>query len=249
MKSEHYTEREIMLLFYIRHGHPTYNPDDLTPLGMEQAKALSKRLVSYGIDEIYASPKIRAQKTAEPTANLLGKEIKILDWADESKAGSYFWYKDEKFSGWCWSHPETIRKFSSPQVCAMGSRWYEHPHFQGTKYAEGIRMTECGVDEFMLEQGYLHDRESCLYKAEFRNEKRIAIFAHQGAGMSILSSLLDIPYPIFSTRFDFGHSSMTVIKFGFPEDGAHAPRVLQLSNDSHLYREGLMTGYNGGYKF
>ena len=35
-----------MLFFYVRHGDPIYNPDSLTPLGHEQAKALSKRFVS-----------------------------------------------------------------------------------------------------------------------------------------------------------------------------------------------------------
>lgn len=27
-------KRKIMLLFYLRHGDPIYNPDSLTPLGM-----------------------------------------------------------------------------------------------------------------------------------------------------------------------------------------------------------------------
>ena len=44
-----------MLLFYIRHGDPIYNPDSLTPLGHRQAEAVAKRLALYGIDEIYAS--------------------------------------------------------------------------------------------------------------------------------------------------------------------------------------------------
>ena len=61
--------------------------------------------------------------------------------------------------------------------------------------------------------------------------------------MMILSSLLDIPYPTFCTRFDFGHSSVTVIAFGDDEDCSY-PKVLQLSNDSHLYAEGILTGYN-----
>ena len=32
-----------MILFYIRHGEPIYNPDQLTPHGHEQAEALGKR--------------------------------------------------------------------------------------------------------------------------------------------------------------------------------------------------------------
>ena len=42
-----------MLLFYIRHGDPTYTPDALTPLGERQAEALAKRLSLYGLNRIY----------------------------------------------------------------------------------------------------------------------------------------------------------------------------------------------------
>ena len=33
-----------MLFFYVRHGDPVYDPDQLTPLGRRQAEALAKRL-------------------------------------------------------------------------------------------------------------------------------------------------------------------------------------------------------------
>ena len=238
-----------MLLFYVRHGAPLYQPDSLTPLGHEQAKALAKRLISYGIDEIYSSPRLRAQYTATPTAELLRKEIKILDWADEALASADFWVKTPEQSAWGFSHGGTIKKFNSPEVRAMGMEWYKHPYFEGTRFEEGTKRIDAAVDEFLLSLGYRHDREDSCYEAVEPNDKRVALFAHQGVGMNILSSILDIPYPIFSTRFDFGHSSMTVIQFNASSDGYSYPRVLQLSNDSHLWREGLMTGYNNGVKF
>ena len=63
-----------MLLFYIRHGEPIYNPDMLTPLGKRQADAIAKRLSLYGIDKIYSSTSNRAIETAEPTCEILKKE-------------------------------------------------------------------------------------------------------------------------------------------------------------------------------
>ncbi len=33
-----------MLLFYIQHGDPVYDPDSLTPLGFRQAETVAKRL-------------------------------------------------------------------------------------------------------------------------------------------------------------------------------------------------------------
>lgn len=44
-----------MLLFYVRHGDPIYNPDELTPLGRRQAESVAKRLRLYGVDRIYAT--------------------------------------------------------------------------------------------------------------------------------------------------------------------------------------------------
>ena len=60
-----------MLFYYIRHGDPIYNPDSLTPLGIRQAEAVSKRLALYGLDRIYSSTSNRAIMTARPTCELL----------------------------------------------------------------------------------------------------------------------------------------------------------------------------------
>ena len=66
-----------MILYLVRHGDPIYDPDSLTPLGHEQAKAVAKRFALYGLDEVYASTSNRAIQTAKPTSELLKKEIGI----------------------------------------------------------------------------------------------------------------------------------------------------------------------------
>ena len=38
-----------MILFYIRHGEPIYNPDQLTPEGHAQAEAVGTHLAALGI--------------------------------------------------------------------------------------------------------------------------------------------------------------------------------------------------------
>ena len=44
-----------MLFYYIRHGTPTYKPDDLTIDGELQAKVLAEKLSLEGIDKIFSS--------------------------------------------------------------------------------------------------------------------------------------------------------------------------------------------------
>lgn len=238
-----------MLLFYIRHGDPVYDPDSLTPLGEAQAAAVAKRLLLYGVDSIYASTSNRARLTARPLCELTGLEMQLCDWANESHAWAEFAVATEKGGRtWSFNKKELARIFTCPEVRNMGENWYEHPKLIQYGFGKGVARINSAADEFFSSLGYEHDRENGGYRAVSPNEKRVALFAHQGFGICFLSSLLDIPYPMFSTRFDFGHSSMTVIRF--PEKGDFVyPKVLQLSNDSHLYREGILTGYNNVYRF
>ena len=133
--------------------------------------------------------------------------------------------------------------FNSDEVRNLGDRWYEHPDFQDTKFKDGIMRIHNETDKFFENLGYKHDRNKHLYVAEKPNDKRIAIFAHQGFGVLFLSSVLDVCVPQFVTHFDLCHSSVTVIEFG-DVNGISIPKALMVSNDSHIYAEGLPTKYN-----
>lgn len=233
-----------MLLFYIRHGDPVYNPDSLTPQGELQAQALAKRLALYGLDEIYTSTSNRAIKTAEPTAKLLNITPTALDFCNEAHPWKNLTVTTEEGKNTWIFHDQRMRAaLNSREGIALGERWYDHPVFAGERrFGDYIKQSNREIDEFIASHGYVHNRETHTYRAERPNWRRIALFAHQGFGMVFLSSLLDIPYSQFCFRFNFGHSSMTVIRFN-GDDDAVVPCVLQLSNDSHLYREGLPTKY------
>ena len=220
----------------------------LTPLGHEQAKAVAKRLSLFGIDRIFASSSNRARQTAEPTCALLKKEMTICDWANEGLVWEEFTnVKENGARYWGFQDKETVELFNSKVIREMGAEWYNHPTLH-SGYKSGMQRVNREVDDFFLSLGYKHDRENARFEAVFPTNERIALFAHQGFGMSFLSSLLDIPYPMFSTHFDMGHTGMTVIDFT-ERDGYVYPKILQLSNDSHLYREGILTGYQNQIRF
>jgi broad specificity phosphatase PhoE len=75
-----------MLLFYVRHGDPIYDPDMLTPLGERQAESVARRMALFGIDEVYSSTSDRAMQTARPLCEILKKELKTLDFLNEKYA-------------------------------------------------------------------------------------------------------------------------------------------------------------------
>lgn len=237
-----------MLFFYVRHGDPIYDPDMLTPLGHEQARAIAKRLCLFGIDRVFASSSIRARETAEPTAKLLKKEITLCDWAHESLAWDELTVvRADGSRTWGFLDNDTIKLFLSKEMKDMGDQWYTHPSLPET-FATGTKRIDEEVDKFFLSLGYRHDRENARFEVIKPNNERVALFAHQGFSMSFFSSMLDIPYPLFSTHFDIGHTGMCVVNFE-EQDGYVYPRVLQYANDSHLYREGILTGYHNLIRF
>lgn len=237
-----------MLLYYIRHGDPIYDPDSLTPLGHQQAEALAERLCLYGFDEIYSSTSTRAIMTAEPTCKRLGKTPVLLDWAHEARTWDNFSIQKEDCTySWVFQQQKWVEKLNDTKVTALGDKWYEHPYFENTNLKKGVQFTNENVDNFLQSLGFQHDRRNHRYEVLHKSNKRVALFAHQGFGLAFLSSVMDIPYPYFSTHFDTSHSCVTVIEFA--EDTKYVyPKILQLSNDSHLFKAGLMAGYHGHIK-
>lgn len=72
-----------MKILIVRHAEPDYQHDSLTPKGFREAQLLAERLSKMNLSNLYCSPCGRAIRTAKPTANLLGKDIEILDWLTE----------------------------------------------------------------------------------------------------------------------------------------------------------------------
>lgn len=238
-----------MILFYVRHGDPIYDPDSLTPLGRRQAESVAHRLAMYGIDKIFSSTSVRARETARPTCELLKKDLTELEFCHESLA-----WKDLAVDiapgqrRWIMDLPKYKRLFGSEEVLRLGKKWYEHPGFSDTQAKEGISRIARESDAFFASLGYEHDHANNCYRAAHPNDERVALFAHQGFGLAFLSCILDIPYPLMCTRFDMGHTGLTVIEFQ-PTEDFYLPRVLTLSNDSHLYRDGLPIKYNNRLYF
>ena len=124
-----------MLLYYIRHGDPIYDPDSLTELGHKQAEALSERLAKLGLDEIYCSTTNRAQQTAAPTAQKLGLPVRLLDWCNESYVWEEFTTVDERGKRWFYQDENMRKVMASQQVEQLGGTTATHLPIQPHKRA------------------------------------------------------------------------------------------------------------------
>ena len=69
-----------MKLLIVRHGEPDYEHDSLTEKGWREAELLADRLCRLNIRAFYVSPLGRAQATARPTLERLGRKAEVLDW-------------------------------------------------------------------------------------------------------------------------------------------------------------------------
>jgi probable phosphoglycerate mutase len=168
----------------------------------------------------------------------LKNEVNSEAWTSENVATKYFWDRREGKNSWIMN---TCKDYFHSSVKKYGFNWYDDPSYEGIPVKEGYETFLNNSDEFLDRHGYKHDRENCCYIAQEPNNERIAVFCHQGFGLSWLGTLLDIPLPLIWANFNFTHTGVTVVRF----DGERCvPTVLTLSNDSHLYKENLPTIYN-----
>ncbi len=237
-----------MLFFYIRHGDPTYSPDALTPLGHRQAEAVGRRLALHGLDRIYASTSTRAIQTAEHAAEIVGRPIETLDFCHENHAwNEYALSYNGRPKTWCSCIPEFQKIFCDPEILKLGFDWYTDPRLAEFDFGRGEERIGRESDKFFASLGYERLDNSCVYRVTKPNDERVALFAHAGFGIAFLAHILRIPYPMFSLRFEIGHSSMTVVEFS-ERDGFSVPRILTFSSDSHLYADRLPSG-NGNVSY
>lgn len=223
-----------MQFYYIRHGDPIYHPDSLTELGKKQAEALSNRLLKIGLDEIYASTSNRAAMTALPTCEALGMDMTLVDFANELYAWNEFAITINDKKKWLFQENTIRQLFCEPSMRELGWKWYLHPALSQYNYNDGIERIYRESAAFFEKLGYHHIINSGKYKVIFPNDKKVALFAHQGFGLAFLSCVLDIPYPQICNHFDMCHTGVTVIDFK-NEHGYAIPKVKTWSSDSHLY--------------
>lgn len=221
-----------MLFIYIRHGEPTYDPDDLTELGRLQAQAVAKRLAIIGVDRIFSSTSNRAIQTALPTSERLNKEITYLDFADERHVWDNLTLDTPSGKEWLFHNKEIVDLFYTKEMMDLGHCWYDHPALAGKSYKEEMNRIQTERNRFFSSLGYEYI-DNGKYRVIKENNDHVVMFAHQGFGFAFLSLLLNIPYPCFCTRFELGHAEITMIEFR-NIGGYSYPKVISLSDGSHL---------------
>ncbi|TMV50665.1 histidine phosphatase family protein [Paenibacillus mesophilus] len=219
-----------MKIYLIRHAEPDYPNQTITAAGHLEAQALAGHLREVGVDRIYCSPINRAVHTMQYTADLLGMEPVFEPWTREL---GWQATDEEGRPIAAWNIPgESVR---ARKPYPGHETWPDHASYRD--YAALYETIKNDSDAFLQRHGYA--REEGRYRIEAPNREAIAVFCHLGFGLTWLSHLLELPFPLVWSAFWLPPSSVTTILFEQRSEQWAVPRCTGLGCVSHLHKAGL----------
>lgn len=223
-----------MKIILVRHGHPDYTTDSLTELGHKQAKSAAVRLENEGIEKIYSSPFGRARQTAQYTADILKKDVEVIDFMREIRWGSIDGkpvYKD--------GHPwDTSLYALSKGYSLMDTQWTKNDEFCNNVVFSELDRVAKSADEWLETLGYKREGTNYRVVSDDTN-KTIALFSHGGSSSALLSHLLNLPFFYLCRAICPDFTAITVLSLS-DEKGAITTPMIELANDArHIKSEGV----------
>lgn len=213
-----------MRIYIVRHADPDYATDSITPAGHLEARALADRMHAEGINRIFCSPLGRARLTMQYTANRLNLAAETQEWMQELSGMTI------QLPPWgnlaAWDVPGEV--FHAGGVAQA---------YTGLDFSGKIKDIHQGSDQLLARLGYV--REGGRYRCVQPNEDRVAMFCHNGLGLTWLAHLLQLPLVSVWTSFWLAPTSVTTILFDQRSPDWAVPRGLAVGDTSHLYKAGL----------
>lgn len=219
-----------MKIILVRHGHPDYVNDCLTPLGHEQAEKAAMRLKGEGIEKIYSSPFGRAYETALHTAKVLSQDVTKLDFMHEIKWGSSDG-KEIYREGHPW---DTSLYAISLGHSLMDEEWTKTSPFSNNIVFSEVERVAAESDKWFETLGYR--REGANYRVIGDNTDRtIALFSHGGSSSALLSHMLNLPFFYLCRAICPDFTAITVLSLS-DEKGILTAPMIEIANDSRHIR-------------
>jgi len=133
-----------MRIIFVRHGHPNYVDDCLTPLGHKHAEAAALRLKDEGVSEIYSSTCGRAFETARHLADTLGLTVVPCDFMREISWGSTDGQPLD-FNGHPW---DTADRMVAEGASLLDPDWADKPPFDRNVLVQCAEKIAAATDEW-----------------------------------------------------------------------------------------------------
>jgi len=232
-----------MQIIFIRHGDPDYVNDTLTEKGRREAELLANRVAKWkNIDAFYVSPMGRAQATAKPSLDRLGRTATTLNWMREVVGRVTLPGETEKHIPWDFMPAYWTKQ---PEMYHRED-WVNSEIIKTGETAREWEYIKSSLDCLLRDYGYR--REGNFYKVEESNDKTIVLVCHMGFTMFSLGHLLNISPMLMMHGFDIPPTGVTVLSSEERTPGEAYFRVHMFGDTRHLYEGGepmSQSGYFG----
>ena len=213
-----------MKIIFVRHGHPNYKDDCLTPLGHAQAQAAAERLKDEKIDAFYASSCGRAYETAVHIADKHGKAVHKLDFMREIQWGPKGGNPHVDYNPWM-----KVSEMISDRESVMNKAWAESQAYKDNFVSEKVCFVGENFDKWLSEFGY--ERCGEYYNVTKENKDVILLASHGGSSSSVFSHIFNIPFTAVISMFRINFTSITEVVFEGGVGDIIVPK-LNLFNDA-----------------
>lgn len=219
-----------MKLIIVRHGDPDYEKDSLTPQGFKEADLVADRISKLDVKAFYCSPLGRAQDTARPTLQKMGRKAKTLSWLREYEGRIKI--NGEKKGAW----DRLPREWTDNPDFYDYKKWIETDIMQSDNVPRTYKKVCKGIDKLLADHGYRHEGKH--YLVENPNHDTVVLFCHFGVEAVILSHIFGCSPMVLWHNFVALPTSVTTLITEEREEGIAVFRTQQFGDVSHLYAAG-----------
>ena len=217
-----------MRIIFVRHGHPNYDLDCLTPLGHKHGDAVAERLKSEPVEKIYSSTCGRAMETAEHIDKNFGLGVEGLEFMREIKWGSVDGtpvYED----GHPWLNSDYLVEQGKD---LLDKDWRASEQYRNNKMVTAADKLGEGLDEWLAELGYT--REGAYYKVGNVRHGTIVLVSHGGASSAALAHMFNLPLPFVCSAICPDYTAVTVVALSEKEGALVAPKFEIMNDARHI---------------
>lgn len=221
-----------MEIVLIRHAQPEWVKDELnvdnpplTDLGFRQAERVARAMSDQHFDEIWVSPLVRAQQTAEPLLRDRGLEL----GPDTTQA----WLEEIRNPIWHGTPREKAdAAFREERMRPAELRW--NGLQDGEPVRDFVKRIHQGANEFLSERGIESSGQNLPVWRIRDPDRRILLVAHAGTNSVVIGHILGLPpTPWEWERFVLAHGSISRLVSYELGDG-HTFGLTKLSDVEHL---------------
>ena len=222
-----------MRIIIVRHGDPDYSIDSLTETGWKEAAILSERLAKLDVKEFYVSPLGRAQDTAKPTLEKLGRNAVTCEWLREFNPRiNRPDITNRKKCAWDWLPADWTKE----EEFFRRDLWYTQETMQQADVKAEYDWVIGEFDQLLNKHGYARDGE--FYRAEQPNQDTLVFFCHFGLGCVLMSRLMNVSPMILWHHTCLAPTSVTTFYTEERQKGIASFRAQSIGDISHLYAAG-----------